>query len=179
MRSAPSPEAAWSSQRRTSTGLEGDRPQAVALSYVPTILGVELHDDKWKDRAACLGRSSSNYDPWSPPDKSFKPPGVATEICNRCPVKRECLIAGLEGREWGVWGGLTRRQRLALSRPRNRVSCPICDHPLVDDANRRYGICMACGISWRKYRPDLSKILDEDIHDDETRSTSGTSTGGL
>lgn len=112
-----------------------------------------MNDEAWKSKGACRGRISETYDPWSPPDTAFIPPRVATEVCDRCPVKRQCLIAGLRGKEWGVWGGLTRRQRMALQRPRNRVTCPICDNPLVNGVNNRYGICMACGVSWQKYRP--------------------------
>lgn len=111
-----------------------------------------MRDDNWKDRAACRGRSSQTYDPWSPPDKVFKAPELAREVCNHCPVKRECLIAGLQNDEWGVWGGLTRRERMALKRPRHRVHCPICANPLVTSTSARFGICAFCGVSWQRRR---------------------------
>jgi len=112
----------------------------------------------WKSQAACLGRSTQNYDPWSPPDTAFHPPRVAAEICEHCPVKRECLVAGLAGDEWGVWGGLTRRQRMALKRPRKRVRCPICDSQLVDSVDHTFGICAFCGVSWQRYRPNRDQM---------------------
>lgn len=115
-----------------------------------------MSDDTWKSRAACLGRVSGTYDPWSPPDSQFTPPSVASAVCERCPVKRQCLIAGLENNEWGVWGGLTRRQRIALKRPRNRVRCPICEAKLINGDDDRYEICVTCGISWQKHRPHQS-----------------------
>lgn len=39
----------------------------------------------------------------------------AQTVCRMCPVNVECAIDGLEGREqYGVWGGLTERQRRKL-----------------------------------------------------------------
>lgn len=41
----------------------------------------------------------------------------AIAICNTCPVKGECLEYSLEARErFGVWGGLTDKQRRHLLR---------------------------------------------------------------
>lgn len=36
---------------------------------------------------------------------------VQKHICSECPVRRECLEAGVWGREWGVWGGATLGER--------------------------------------------------------------------
>ena len=42
---------------------------------------------------------------------------VVRALCEDCPVRRECLAEALDGRmEWGVWGGLTERERRALLR---------------------------------------------------------------
>jgi WhiB family transcriptional regulator, redox-sensing transcriptional regulator len=44
----------------------------------------------------------------------------ARAFCRPCPVRTECLAHALDQRvEWGVWGGLTERERraLLLSRP--------------------------------------------------------------
>ena len=39
----------------------------------------------------------------------------ATEMCNECSVKDECLSYALEtGQNHGIWGGLTARQRRLL-----------------------------------------------------------------
>jgi WhiB family transcriptional regulator, redox-sensing transcriptional regulator len=41
----------------------------------------------------------------------------AKKICNGCPVRTECLADALDNRtEFGVWGGLTERERRALLR---------------------------------------------------------------
>lgn len=43
-------------------------------------------------------------------------------ICRDCPVSRECLAEALDGRiEWGVWGGMTERERRQLLRDRPDV----------------------------------------------------------
>ncbi|MGZ9829883.1 WhiB family transcriptional regulator [Tsukamurella ocularis] len=39
----------------------------------------------------------------------------AKRICRRCAVREECLAAGLHGR-YGIWGGLSERERRALVR---------------------------------------------------------------
>ncbi|MFL6026565.1 MAG: WhiB family transcriptional regulator [Friedmanniella sp.] len=44
-------------------------------------------------------------------------------LCDGCPVKRECLAEALDDRiEWGVWGGMTERERRHLLRTRPDVT---------------------------------------------------------
>lgn len=51
----------------------------------------------------------------------------ATTICRQCPVKIRCAADALDNRvEFGVWGGMTERQRRALLRR----------HPDVDSWNK-------------------------------------------
>lgn len=41
----------------------------------------------------------------------------AKVVCRHCPVARQCLADALDNRvEFGVWGGLTERERRALLR---------------------------------------------------------------
>lgn len=43
-------------------------------------------------------------------------------VCQECPVRATCLAEALDNRiEWGVWGGLTERERRALLRQRPDV----------------------------------------------------------
>ena len=47
---------------------------------------------------------------------------VAKRICRRCPVRYECLADALDNRiEFGVWGGMTERERRALLRRHPQV----------------------------------------------------------
>ncbi|MDQ1688891.1 MAG: WhiB family transcriptional regulator, redox-sensing transcriptional regulator [Frankiaceae bacterium] len=46
----------------------------------------------------------------------------AKQVCMGCPVRVECLADALDNRvEFGVWGGMTERERRALLRRRPEV----------------------------------------------------------
>lgn len=46
----------------------------------------------------------------------------AKTVCTPCPVRTECLSEALDNRvEFGVWGGMTERERRALLRRRPDV----------------------------------------------------------
>src|SRR5215470_426151 len=61
----------------------------------------------WTARAACKGTD---------PDELFVQGAAqnrAKLICRGCPVRTECLADALDNRiEFGVWGGMTERERL-------------------------------------------------------------------
>lgn len=70
----------------------------------------------WTSRAAC--RSTR-------PDALFVQGAAqnrAKQLCAGCPVRTECLADALDNRvEFGVWGGMTERERRALLRRRPEV----------------------------------------------------------
>lgn len=73
-------------------------------------------DENWVARAKC--RTGC-------PDELFAK-GAAQQtakvICQKCPVVAECLADALDTRtEYGVWGGMTERERRALLRRRPDV----------------------------------------------------------
>src|SRR5690606_40769288 len=72
--------------------------------------------DDWTSLAAC--RSSE-------PDELFVPGAAqnrAKAVCLGCPVRTECLADALDNRtEFGIWGGMTERERRALLRRRPEV----------------------------------------------------------
>ena len=46
----------------------------------------------------------------------------AKAVCMGCPVRFECLAEALDDRiEWGVWGGMTERERRQLLRQRSDI----------------------------------------------------------
>jgi WhiB family redox-sensing transcriptional regulator len=71
----------------------------------------------WAARGNCLGTD---------PEMLFVQGSAqhqAKKICSDCPVRLECLADALDNRiEFGVWGGMTERERRALLRRRPRVT---------------------------------------------------------
>lgn len=69
----------------------------------------------WVELARCRGAEDDLF----PEGKQQK---RAAAICVGCPVRVECLIEALDNRlEWGIWGGLTERERRALLRKHPEV----------------------------------------------------------
>ncbi len=78
---------------------------APATGY-PVIGGFRWH---WASKGRCVGTD---------PDALFVR-GAAQQgakvICQKCPVIAECLADALDNRtEYGVWGGMTERERRAM-----------------------------------------------------------------
>ena len=47
----------------------------------------------------------------------------AKVVCGACPVRAECLAEALDNKiEWGVWGGMTERERRAVLKKRPNVT---------------------------------------------------------
>ena len=71
---------------------------------------------EWAPRGKCAGTD---------PDALFvqgKAQRAAKIVCKGCPVVAECLADALDNRtEFGVWGGMTERERRALLRRRPDV----------------------------------------------------------
>ncbi len=80
---------------------------------VGTIMWVE----DWAAAAACRDAA---------PDALFvrgAEQNKAKQVCSGCPVRSECLAEALDNQiEWGVWGGMTERERRALLRRRPNTS---------------------------------------------------------
>jgi WhiB family redox-sensing transcriptional regulator len=74
-----------------------------------------IHD--WTSAAAC-----NNADP----DELFVTGAAqnrAKAVCTTCPVRTQCLADALDNRvEFGVWGGMTERERRAVLKRRPEVT---------------------------------------------------------
>lgn len=74
-------------------------------------------NEMWTNAALCQA---------SKPDELFvrgAEQHKAKVVCGACPVRAECLAEALDNEiEWGVWGGLTERERRALLRKRPNVT---------------------------------------------------------
>jgi WhiB family redox-sensing transcriptional regulator len=77
----------------------------------------QIEKADWRVNASCRDED---------PDGLFvrgKEQRKAKMVCIACPVRTECLAEALDGRiEFGVWGGMTERERRALLRRRPDVS---------------------------------------------------------
>lgn len=72
----------------------------------------------WVDDAACDPKHS---DAWFPEKGATAEDAKA--VCRRCPVRADCLEGALERQEqWGVWGGLSTRERRDLAAGRTAVA---------------------------------------------------------
>lgn len=75
-----------------------------------------VQTDDWTLDARCRGMADALF----PEGKDQK---RARIVCMGCPVRAVCLAEALDNRiEWGVWGGLTERERRQLLRQRPDVT---------------------------------------------------------
>lgn len=73
---------------------------------------------EWVKEAECRELPTELFFP-----RSGRRPTVALGVCEKCVVRDECLEYALEFHQhWGVWGGMTERQRFAEKRRRRRLS---------------------------------------------------------
>ncbi|MBT1162860.1 WhiB family transcriptional regulator [Bifidobacterium sp. SO1] len=74
------------------------------------------HNAHWRDKAACAREDPELFFPTGglyQPDRVAK----AKKICTSCPVVDECLSYAMDHNElFGIWGGLTEKQRVDLKR---------------------------------------------------------------
>jgi WhiB family redox-sensing transcriptional regulator len=104
---------------RSARTFELQRGSAMHTTAAPTRLDVEEAEARiaWVAQARCKGTD---------PDQLFVRGAAqrkAATICRHCPVLMQCGADALDNRvEFGVWGGMTERQRRALLK----------QHPEVD-----------------------------------------------
>ena len=72
--------------------------------------------DDWTMRAKCRGMEDALF-----PEASDQK--RARLLCSGCPVRFECLAEALDNRiEWGIWGGMTERERRLLLRQHTDIT---------------------------------------------------------
>ena len=79
----------------------------------------------WQAQAACRGMDTALF---FPTRGELVPPAVRA-ACGSCPVRAECLDAGMS--ENGIWAGTSERERQRLRReqPTRRHLCDRCGMP--------------------------------------------------
>ncbi len=70
----------------------------------------------WRERGACRFEDPELFFPLGESGLSLRQAEQARAVCHRCPVLRECRSWALRNREYdGVWGGMTARERRAVT----------------------------------------------------------------
>ena len=111
------------------------RPESVFLGKAVHMSWIE----DWTASAACRA---------SCPDALFvkgAEQNRAKQLCSGCPVRTECLAEALDNQiEWGVWGGMTERERRALLRRRPNVTSW---RRLLETAQSKHGSSTAVAVA--------------------------------
>jgi WhiB family redox-sensing transcriptional regulator len=77
-------------------------------------------DLTWQDKALC---SQADPEAWFPEKGGST--GAAKRICRACEVRLECLGYALKtDQKFGIWGGMSERERRRLKRPPSPIPQP-------------------------------------------------------
>jgi WhiB family redox-sensing transcriptional regulator len=121
--------------------------------------------DDWRHDSACA--DAKNSDIFFPlgvdPDSEDEPPYPSPDakaICDRCPVRVECLAYALRSQiPYGIYGGMSAYERSLMIKRKQRRHCPGCGSDDIMPIGRNQ-FCGACGISW-----DVDVPMDDDETD--------------
>jgi WhiB family redox-sensing transcriptional regulator len=86
----------------------------VPVSELADVMTLESGAKSWQRQANCMGVD---------PDLFFPERGASTreakEVCRGCVVREDCLEFALaNGEKFGIWGGLSERERRKIRRRR-------------------------------------------------------------
>lgn len=115
----------------------------------------------WMNHAACAGRGNRRF---YADDENLQL--AALSVCATCPVQQDCLNYALDGEErFGVWGGLTAKQRnqLLAHRPvvRRCVECAgTYDTPRGESRHRSMYCTPQCRDAAKKRNDAARKFAD-------------------
>ncbi len=81
---------------------------------------MDIHDkelNSWKSKGECVGVDQDIFFP-----ERGASTRLAKAVCRRCNVQEECLeYAVNNGEKFGIWGGLSERERRAIRKKRGIV----------------------------------------------------------
>ncbi len=100
--------------RRDRNLAERDAPLRSVQGGDPVTVQFDLPDLSWMDDAACIGVDADLFFPVRGESTT-----EAKEVCRGCVVREQCLdLALANGEKFGIWGGLSERERRPLRRAR-------------------------------------------------------------
>ena len=81
-------------------------------------------EENWQDDANCLGVDTNLFYP-----ERGASTREAKEVCRGCVVRADCLEFALQnGEKFGIWGGLTERERKRIRRQRTQAARSIIEN---------------------------------------------------
>lgn len=87
----------------------------------------------WQESALCRGENPDLFFP-----ERGSPGDSAKRVCVNCGVRLDCLEYALANSErYGIWGGLTERERTRLRRQASRLFALIADGEDIRDVLER------------------------------------------
>jgi WhiB family redox-sensing transcriptional regulator len=86
------------------------------LQYKPTFDYEPKQEENWQSKAICNGLTNLFYGPIAErPQARDRRERQAKQICDECPVVKQCLEFALENDEYGFWGGKSEEERRTLT----------------------------------------------------------------
>lgn len=80
-----------------------------------------MNNDEWRLKAYCKGKETNFFYPEPGVKGTARQLIDAKSFCNLCPVINECLECAIQNNEeFGVWGGLTPKERSRIISNRKR-----------------------------------------------------------
>lgn len=58
----------------------------------------------WKEKGRCFGFDTNLFFDRYEEDERLRL--AIDDLCRECPVRKLCFAVGINGKEWGVWGGV-------------------------------------------------------------------------
>ena len=112
---------------------------------------------RWRELAACRGTDLAVFFPGR-----GETAGPARQVCAACPVRQPCLDYAITNRiVYGVWGGLTERERRALRSGWVRASRRDRDRAILAAEAAGYAAAVI-GRSFDLSRTSVSRVLARD-----------------
>jgi len=112
---------------------------------------------RWRELAACRGPDLGLFFPGR-----GESAGPARQVCAQCPVRQPCLDYAISNRiAYGIWGGLTERERRALRSGWVRTSRRERDRAILAAEAAGYAAA-AIGRSFGLSRTSVSRVLSHD-----------------
>ena len=87
------------------------------MTILASSLALANADYTWRGRAICRDTDPDLFFPVGTTGQALLQIAKAKEVCGECPVSTQCLEYALQNDErFGIWGGLSERERRKLKR---------------------------------------------------------------